>query len=369
MKHNWEYKKLGETCNLSAGGDKPSETQKYMTEDCNIPIFSNGIENEGLYGFCQKPKVDVPAITISGRGTIGVPFLRMNPFVPIIRLIVVIPSKKIFIKFLYYWILHRKFAGNGVAVPQLTVPMIKDELIPIPSMEIQEQIVAELDKINEVIADCRELLRTLDSLAQSLFYDYFGDPVTNPKGWEKIQLNNIGQIITGSTPSTKNHEYYNSPDICFIKPGDIDGDNISFINQSKDYISRKAFDSCCRKLPVDTVLMTCIGIIGKIGILKVEANCNQQINALLPNAMTNPIFLAYTLKAYKHLFSEAANGPVVKLLNKSAFSSFFIPVPTITLQDDFASRIEKIEEQKKAVEETIATLQTLLDSRMDYWFN
>ncbi|MDE5812820.1 MAG: restriction endonuclease subunit S, partial [Muribaculaceae bacterium] len=190
MKHNWEYKRLGEICTLSAGGDKPSETQKTKTPDCAIPVFSNGIENEGLYGFCNKPKIDVPAITISARGTIGIPFMRTNPFVPIIRLIVVIPPKELNIKYLYYWILYRKFAGNGVAVPQLTVPMITDELMPIPPMEVQEQIVAELDKINEVIADCRELLHTLDSLAQSLFYDYFGDPNSSTK-YEKISFGKL----------------------------------------------------------------------------------------------------------------------------------------------------------------------------------
>ena len=211
MKHNWEYKRLGDVCTLKVGGDKPSDISEIRKTDKNIPIYSNGIENEGLYGYCNCPTILEPAVTISGRGTLGVPFIRKEPFVPIVRLIVAIPNELLSLEYLYYWVLHRKFSGNGVAVPQLTVPMIKNEAIPIPPNEIQEQIVAELDKINEVIADCRELLRKLDVLAKSLFYDYFGDPVTNSRGWNTLPLKELSTLITnGTTPKGGQAVYVDS---------------------------------------------------------------------------------------------------------------------------------------------------------------
>ena len=92
-----------------------------------------------------------------------------------------------------------------VTVKHLSAKVLNSISTPVPHKKIQEQIVAELDKINEVMEDCRELLRNLDALAQSLFYDFFGDPVTNPKGWEVKRLVDVcNAISTGITYKPEN---------------------------------------------------------------------------------------------------------------------------------------------------------------------
>ena len=83
------------TTDIFAGGDKPDVYETCLTESCKIPIYSNGMENEGLYGYTNKPRVTEPSITISARGTIGFCCVRETPFVPIVRLITITPSKEI----------------------------------------------------------------------------------------------------------------------------------------------------------------------------------------------------------------------------------------------------------------------------------
>lgn len=163
----WETSRFGELCKLSAGGDKPFDTQKEISKDFNIPIYSNGIENEGLYGYTSKPRITSPAITISGRGTLGVPFIRLKPFVPIIRLIVAIPSPVVNLTFLFYMIKLLKIGGKGAAIPQLTVPMVKDLLLPVPPLSLQEKFAARIEQIEEQKKAVEQTIAELQTLLDS----------------------------------------------------------------------------------------------------------------------------------------------------------------------------------------------------------
>lgn len=129
----WEVKKLSEIANLKAGGDKPSEFSDIPTEDLTVPIFSNGIINDGLYGYTNSSTIKKPSITISARGTIGFSKIRMNPFVPIIRLISITPIEEFFLKYLEQFFKDMDFENSGSVQQQLTVPQIKDLAILLPS--------------------------------------------------------------------------------------------------------------------------------------------------------------------------------------------------------------------------------------------
>ena len=347
MKHNWEYKRLGDVCKLSAGGDKPKDMSAVCSDDYQIPIYSNGIENEGLYGFCKNAKIMAPAVTISGRGTLGVPFIRTVPFVPIIRLIVAIPQDDISIDYLYYWIYNRKFSGNGAAIPQLTVPMIKDEPLPVPPMETQVQIVAELDQINDLIAKNRELLTHLDSLAQSLFYETFGDPISNPKGWNTKEFANVIKLKSGDSLSAKNI-------VAGIYP--VYGGNgiVGYHNNTN--------------LKGENIIIGRVGALcGNVRLVKGEifvtdnafiTECKEKFNLLFLQRLLDILNLRQ--------YANAAAQPVI---SNTSLKKIIVPVPPLALQEDFAAKVEAIEAQKAKVEAEIAELQTLLDARMDYWFN
>lgn len=154
MKSKWEIKKLSEVCDeIFAGGDVPKNNWlKEKTDEFNIPIYTNGEKNKGLYGYTNLARVNKPSITISARGTIGYSEIREEPYYPAIRLIVVIPKIEIMdLFFLKYAISRVVFTSSGASIPQLTVPMIKEYTVPIPPIEIQKKIVAKLDSLNDEI--------------------------------------------------------------------------------------------------------------------------------------------------------------------------------------------------------------------------
>lgn len=121
----WKASRLGELAIVSAGGDKPKKFSDYQTNECPIPIYSNGTFNEGLFGFTDRAKVKENCITISARGGIGFTALRLNSFVPIVRLIVVTPKKEVFLNYLFETAKRFQYqSGIDSAQSQLTVPEI-----------------------------------------------------------------------------------------------------------------------------------------------------------------------------------------------------------------------------------------------------
>lgn len=163
---NWRWVYLQDVCkSITAGGDKPKKFSKTKTSELCIPIFSNGETNEGLFGFTDIPVITEPAITVSGRGTIGFSRVREANFVPIVRLIVITLLKETLnIDFLCLVLNTLLEAGQGTAVKQLTVPMICSKLIPIPPIEEQQRIVDKLNQIIPLIDEYEKLEKQLVEL-------------------------------------------------------------------------------------------------------------------------------------------------------------------------------------------------------------
>ncbi len=153
IESKWDLVKLGVIAEeIFAGGDLP-ESNEYIkgiksSNKFQIPIYSNGIQNNGLYGYTNIARVTKPCITISARGTIGFPIIRNEPFYPIIRLLVLIPKEDLcHLKYLKYIIAKLDLNQFGVATPQLSVPQISEFKIPLPPLNIQQQIVDEIEKL------------------------------------------------------------------------------------------------------------------------------------------------------------------------------------------------------------------------------
>lgn len=157
----WEVKELGEVASIIAGGDKPKNFSKEQTDMYTIPIFSNGIQNEGLYGFTDKARITKQSITISARGTIGYCVLRNESYVPIIRLISVTPNLEKTAVFLYHSIKNLVFENSGSVQQQLTVPQISTLNIVIPTNLI-------LEKFEEITFSMVEKLENIKDETQKL---------------------------------------------------------------------------------------------------------------------------------------------------------------------------------------------------------
>lgn len=135
--NNWTISTLGNISIMSAGGDKPQNVSQTKTNLCQYPIYSNSLSKEGLYGFTDKPKISEESVTVSARGTIGYVCLRHIPYVPIVRLITLVPkTEAISAKYLYLWLKQLHIVGTGTTQQQLTVPGFQKTKILVPSQEI-----------------------------------------------------------------------------------------------------------------------------------------------------------------------------------------------------------------------------------------
>lgn len=179
----------------------------------------------------------------------------------------------------------------------------------------------------------------------------------------RIKLGEIGKIITGNTPKTSEAENYNSNDICFIKPSDILENDIAYIYKSEFYLSEIARNKA-RVLPKNSLLVTCIGIIGKVAINKVECAFNQQINAIIPNLnKCLPNYLAYTIQYKKDEMQKIANAAVVPILNKTQFSNIEVFIPMIEEQQKIAVVLDKVSELITLRKKQLEKLDELVKSR------
>lgn len=130
---SWKFCTLGEATKMSAGGDKPKSISRVKSTEYPYPIYSNGLDNEGLYGYTNEAKIFAESVTVSARGTIGFVCLRHIPYVPIVRLVTLIPDENLIsAKYLYLYLKQLHISGTGTTQQQLTVPDFRKTEILIP---------------------------------------------------------------------------------------------------------------------------------------------------------------------------------------------------------------------------------------------
>ena len=166
---DWSVSTLGNVSLMGAGGDKPQNVSPIKTDLYEYPIYSNGLSNEGLYGFTDKPKISEESVTVSARGTIGFVCLRHIPYVPIVRLVTLIPKTEIVsAKYLYLWLKQLHITGTGTTQQQLTVPDFQKTEILVPSQKIVTLFTATVEPIFEKIWANQNENEKLSSLRDTL---------------------------------------------------------------------------------------------------------------------------------------------------------------------------------------------------------
>lgn len=166
---DWSVSTLGNVSIMGAGGDKPQNVSPIKTDLYKYPIYSNGLSNEGLYGFTDKPKISEESVTVSARGTIGFVCLRHIPYVPIVRLVTLTPKTEIIsAKYLYLWLKQLHITGTGTTQQQLTVPYFQKTEILVPSQEIVTLFTTTVDPIFEKIWANQNENEKLSSLRDTL---------------------------------------------------------------------------------------------------------------------------------------------------------------------------------------------------------
>jgi len=222
------------------------------------------------------------------------------------------------------------FEERGGTQKFVSLKVLRNMKIPYPPLEEQRRIAAILDKADGVRRKRQEAIRLTEELLKSTFLEMFGDPVTNPKGWEIAKLGDFGKILTGNTPPRSVSENYGD-EIEWIK-----SDNITtpehFLTEAEEKLSAKG-KKIARTVPNGSVLVTCIAgsrsSIGRAALTDREVAFNQQINAVVPNSDVDPYFLYGQLFVAQHLVQAQSTDSMKGMVNKSKFSSIeFIKPPS-----------------------------------------
>lgn len=397
MRKDWEYKKLGECFHYIKNGANIKQVKGAGGYPITrIETLSSGVFNRSRMGYADVYDIekyqdyilengDLLLSHINSKSYIGrtVEYRSTNTEIIIhgMNLLRIKNNSKVISSsfFAYYTNSHKfksdiaRIRKDAVNQSSLSITDLKKIQIPLPPKFTQQSIVAELDKLNEMIRLKKQQLEDYDQLAQSIFYEMFGDPVENEKGWEVKKLGEICDVRDGTHDSPK---YVEHSDFILITSKNIENNRLSFENVN--YISEEDFIRINIRSKVDDgdIIMPMIGTIGNPIIIKLDSEINFAIkNVALVKFYSTSSVINYYLQnlmkstSFENDLTRLHKGGTQKFIALGTIRNFRIPLPPLPLQQQFAARIEAIEQQKQQVKDTIKDLETLLASRMQYWFD
>lgn len=390
MRKEWEYKKLGEVCDVING--YAFKSSKYTSQGTRIiritnvqkgyvvdndPKFYSNEDFKDLFQYSLFEGDLVMSLT-GNVGRVGILQKNMLPAALNQRVACLrVKSEKMQLNYLFHLLNSNLFenaaiqSARGIAQLNMSTEWLKNYIIPLPPLSTQLSIVSELDKINELIRLKKEQLKDFDNLAQSIFYEMFGDPVENERGWEVKKLGEVcSQITDGTHNSPTNTE---KGDFMYVTAKNIkrDGiilDNITYVDAN----THQSIYSRCNPEYGD-VLYIKDGVttgIATINNLREEFSLLSSVALLkLGDKIVNYYLKAVlnTQSLYNNIRSNMG-GAAITRLTLVKIKAIKILLPPLPLQHLFAQRIEQIEHQKAEVQKSITDLETLLASRMQYWF-
>ena len=393
----WKWVRLESVVeDLFAGGDRPAVYSPIKSLETPIPIYANGVFQKGLYGFTDKPTVVHHAITVSARGTIGFTCIREEPFVPIVRLITLIPNDKL-ININYFKIVLGVLLNivEGSSIPQLTLPMIKTFVLPLPPLAEQKRIVEKIEAIfkqADIIEENRLALKTAVRHTKSRVLDLAvrgklteqrpeeGSaeellerireekqrliaegklkkekplpeiteeeiPFNIPAGWKWVRLGEICEVIMGQSPdgssittSSDGIEFHQGK-ICFTN---------KFLTQS----SIKTFEAT--RIAVSGSVLLCVRApVGVVNITLRDICIGRGLCSIYPHYTIEPEFWFYWLKSQKEYFEMKATGTTFKAITINVVRQHCIPLPPLAEQKRIVEKIEQIFDILDTIEKAV----------------
>ena len=355
---------------IFAGGDVPKSALSYeKTAEYNVPIFSNGEKNCGLYGYTNNARVKEPSITVSARGTIGYTAIRTEPFVPVVRLITLTPKSEVIdLDYLFYATQNYKFEGSGTSIPQLTVPMLKKYKFQLPEMSHQKAIAVKFEKLDQLISLRKQQLAKLDELVKARFVEMFG-VVHNSVLYPYVPVKSFTSVVSGGTPNRNVSEFWNNGSIRWVKTTELQN---NVICNTDEKITQAGLDNSSAKIiPPNTVLIAMYGqgkTRGMTGYTSIECATNQACACILPCEQFNQNYLwRYMILSYDKL-RDMAKGGNQPNLNIGIIKNFPVLKPPIELQNDFATFVERVDQQKQTVQQSLEKLELMKKSLLQEYF-
>lgn len=337
--------------------------------DGQYPFFTCSKDNKRINRYSFEGEY----VIVAGNGDLNVKYYS-GKFDAYQRTYTLKPGPQLDGKFLYHfmskYVERLREQSIGGVIKYIKLGNLTDALIPLPPLEEQLKIAAILDAADAYRQKTKALIDKYDQLTQSLFLDMFGDPVTNPMGWELKKMGEVSTLKMGGTPSTTFENYYSPKEVRWLKSGDIKKD---FITEFPNYISNEGLTNSNTKLYDENTVVIALNGQGKTrgttGILTKKSCSNQSVANIDPDpSILNFVFLHFQLKyRYSHLRNLTGDNDRSGL-NLTVLRNYVIILPHNAIQNQFAERVSQIEKQKQQAEASLVKAEELFNSLLQRAF-
>lgn len=282
-------------------------------------------------------------------------------------------------EFLRYWFASHQGRGRmraivtGTNVKGIKGSTLKSLLIPIPEIDEQQEIVSVLSAYDDLIANNRRRIETLEEAARLLYQEWFialrfpgSEEVAVqdrlPDGWKRTTIDQVANTIGGGTPSSKKSEYWADGDVTWFTPTDITGSHGLVILDSNRKITREGLaGSSAKMLPPMAIMMSSRASVGFFGLCPKSACTNQGFISSVPHTANMRMFLLFNLMARVEEIDLLASGATYKEINKSSFRSMIVDVPPDSVLDQFEAIVAPILDQVLNLTSQIEELEKARD--------
>lgn len=376
-------KPLAEVCELiKTGKTPPSKVTEYFEGDVNW--FTPGDFKGNKYLLSSERKISQKAIAdkkafffpkdsvllncIGDIGKVGVIAEKAasNQQITCLK-----PKPFLNVDYLYYWILKNKALlenlGNNAVVPILNNRQLGTAKIPLPPLATQKKIAEILDAADAHRQKTKQLLTKYDELAQSIFLEMFGDPVTNPKGWEVVKFSEVGKLDRGKSK----HRPRNAPELLggihpLIQTGDV-ANSGGYIKEYNSTYSDLGLQQS-KMWPKGTLCITIAANIAKTGILKFDACFPDSVVGFIPNKKTTNEYVQGWMKFLQKIIEDSAPESAQKNINLKILRDLDFMLPKIELQKKYTDTVNSIEDQKDIILSESENSENLFNSLLQKAF-
>lgn len=357
---DWGVKELGKITNILVGKDlKEDNFSSYADNIFKYPVYSNTVDNEGLYGYYNIAEYQGDSLSVVGRGVgLGTAFKRNGGYGAIGRLLLLFPDINVDSKYLCEYINHKvKIFKESSGIPQLTGISLAKYNIPLPpTIEEQQAIASTLSDVDALITALEQLITKKRNTKQGAMQQLLTGKKRLPGfggEWEVKKLGEIADIISGGTPSTIISEFWNG-DIKWCTPTDITRTKRKYLAYTEKTISEKGLkNSSATLLPVGALLLCSRATIGEIRIAKDVVCTNQGFKSLVCKKSFDNQFVYYLLLQSKQKLIDKAIGSTFLEISKKDTDAIKLTFPSFPEQQaitqilsDMDAEIESLEQKR-----------------------
>ena len=347
---------------------KVKYTNKVASQDFKssgrYPIVSQ--EEAFISGYWDNPDdvfhIDGPVV-IFGDHSRHVKYVDFDFVIGADGVKILAPVDDINAKFFYYYLKSQRIQSLGYS---RHYKVLKEKMVPVPSLADQQRIVAELDLLSDIVKKKNSQLKTLDDLAQSIFHETFGNPVTNERNWTTQKMKNVApqKSFCGQIPEYKGKYWLLNLDMVESQTGTI---------LEKVLVESAEIGNSTTTFDEQNVLYSKLRpYLNKVVIPMEPGYCTSELVPLRPQKnVLDRIFFAYLLRNpyFVEYINSRVAGAKMPRVNMTDFREFEVILPPYEFQRQFASKIDAITHQKDDIKASINLAEDLFNSRMDSFFN